>query len=197
MPDAILIQAASWEYAPLLDITAKRHADYAQKHGMSFECLRGRWLDGSAGVLGWDKLVLIQQALRAGFEHVFWIDADAAIVGDEDLRGALTHGTLGMVQHPGPPIHFNCGVMMMRNTQRLGTFLEAVLSYCPGIAPWWEQNVLNDLITSEKWFAFERLDDRWNSTFGVNESDHPVVVGWHGAGDVFERAALMRCVLGE
>jgi len=195
MPDAILIQQASWEQALLLDITAKRHADYALRHQMTFECLRGRLLDGVA-YPGWDKLMVIRQALQAGFEHVFWIDADAAVVGDEDLRDALTSGTLGMVQHPGPPVHFNCGVMMMKNTPGLELFLEKALSFCPGVPPWWEQQVMIDLIASEKWFDFERLDDRWNSTFTVNESPCPVVMGWHGAGDVFKKAALMRCALG-
>ena len=64
MLDAILIQQASWEYAPLLDITARRHAEYARKHRMTFEAVRGRLLDGPYPA--WDKFVVIRQVRVLG-----------------------------------------------------------------------------------------------------------------------------------
>lgn len=201
MPDAILIQQASWEQSPLLDVTAKRHSEYARKHQMTFEAIRGRLLGGAYA--GWDKFVVILQALQAGFEHVFWVDADAAVVGEADLRDALMVGDLGMVQHPGPPAHFNCGVMLMHNTPEVAEFFTEADLLFPGKAPWWEQEILNSLIETELLLGtddhpglFERLDDRWNSTAGVNAVADPVIWACHGYGDVLEKAALMRCVLG-
>jgi len=190
--DALILQQASWAYAPLLDITANLHARYAQRHGMAFLALRGRVLDESTP-LGFDKLALMRRMIASRYRHIFWVDADAAIVGDRDLREALKWGEVGMARHPGPPEHFNCGVICIRNTDGARAFLDEAMARRPGGPPWFEQQILNDLAAAEPWTGiFERLDDRWNSTVNANEVDEPVIMGWHGAGDVWEKAAWMR-----
>jgi hypothetical protein len=212
-----LIQQASWEYAPLLDLTARLHADYARRHGMTFLAVRGRVLDEGEYV-AFDKLALMRQAMDERFIYVFWIDADAAIVGDEDLRGALGafHETplretplretplretplrmeIGMARHPGPPEHYNVGVILARNTDRARAFLDEALARRPGPLPWHEQQVINDL-AGEPRFAgcVRRLDDKWNSTVNANEVEDPVVMAWHGVGGVMERGMWMRALL--
>ena len=101
-----------------------------------------------------------------------------------------------MVRHPGPPVHFNCGVIFFRNRGRILGFIDEVMARLPGRRPWFEQQILNDLIAEERWVGiFERLDDRWNSTVNVNESPEPVVMGWHGVYGVCERALWMKAAL--
>jgi hypothetical protein len=196
MRDAILLQQASPEQAILLDLTGKRHLAYAERHGIAYWTVGKRMIDENGAIYaGWDKFVLIRQALGRGYEHVFWIDADAAVVGDVDLREARTDGCLGMVEHPGPPVHFNCGVMLMRNTAQLREFLRAVWERRPGEHPWYEQTIMNEMIT-DGWPGFEQLDLRWNSTFGIAEAQGPVIVGWHGGGSVGEKYGKMRAFLG-
>lgn len=195
MRDAILLQQASPEQAILLGLTAERHAAYVERYEMAFWTVKRRMIDNEAVYAGWDKLVLIRQALGRGYEHVFWIDADAAVVGDVNLREALTTGCLGMVEHPGPPVHFNCGIMLMRNTAELRAFVREVWERRPGEDPWYEQTIMNEMI-ADGWPGFERLDARWNSTFGIAEADEPVVAGWHGGGSVGEKYQKMKTYLG-
>jgi hypothetical protein len=202
MRDAILLQQASEEQAVLLALTAELHRAYVERHGMAFWTVVRRMVNDYSIYAGWDKFVLIQQALRRGYEHVFWIDADAAVVGDVDLREALTTGCLGMVEHPGPPVHFNCGIILMRNRRDgrssatpLQEFVREVWERRPGEHPWYEQTIMNEMI-ADGWPGFEQLDLRWNSTFGIAEADEPVIVGWHGGGSVGEKYGKMRAFLG-
>jgi hypothetical protein len=131
-----------------------------------------------------------------GARAVFWLDADALIVGDRHLAGPLLcgDGQMTMCRHPGPPEHWNCGVWFVRNTARVRDLLREVLAQGPGEYPWYQQQILNDLLNLPAWWGLVvQMDDCWNSTFRFTEVEEPQIVAWHGwPGGPRARAEQMR-----
>jgi hypothetical protein len=188
MTDGVLIQQASGEWTPMLELTVGRHGDYCARHGLTYWPVLGRVQFRRSA--HWDKLVLIRHALELGFPTVAWLDSDTLIVRDEaDWRGALdpSGGPLGCVWHPahaetGAPEHWNTGVMFIRNTPRVREFFARVWEQGPlGDHTWHEQARIMALLPEFPGLV-QRLDDRWNSLPLINESPDPVIKAWHGHG---------------
>lgn len=185
------------DYANMLRLTFPRHMDYALRHKMDFKCLMSDVLTKFDQMVGsWAKIVLIAEALAAGYEHVFWLDADAMIWNlGADLRDVfkeMGEASIGACQHPGPPIHLNVGVTFWRNTDAArrfaATWLEAESITRGG---WMEQGVFNEMSVDEKWRGVVcRVDDKWNATHyaGTDRAD-AIIRGYHGPGSF---TALMR-----
>ena len=173
-------QARSAAYGALLDLTEARHRAYAERHRMAYVRVDGPVADPSWPG-HWDQIRLLLNLLGEGAEAVFWLDADTLIVDeDADLRDGLGDGLVRMARHPGPPAHWNCGVLLARNALGVVLFLRATLERGPGEAPWYQQAVMNELLALPRWrHLVSRLDDRWNATFGVSEVARPAVVAWH------------------
>jgi ADP-heptose:LPS heptosyltransferase len=198
-PKAVVIQQASGIYTRMLDLTGDRHSTYAAKHDLTFWSVRGDVQFDRPPV--WNKVLLIQMALRAGFEFVVWLDADTLIVRPEvDVRAALPYGPpIGMCRNPLPlgnqPWHYNAGVIFVRNTTESRAFFDAVWNGGPVAHPWQEQARMNEL--SHKFTdTIQPVDGRWNSTKGVNPAPDPVILAWHGQGKkAIQRmkAALSAC----
>ncbi len=193
MKKAILLQQASGEHVALLDLIRSHHARYAERHRMEYRCVYGLQQAERAPV--WDKILLILNALREEppVEWLFWVDSDAIIMDfNRDLREALCdHGELGMVIHPNP-YHFNAGALYMRNTPRLIGYFEKVWAKWPINHGWEEQESMNRVLLDEWFDGFQPLPAAWNSTYGVNEADRPVVRAWHGLNPIEKRIRLMR-----
>lgn len=192
----ILLQQARAEYAPLLDLTESTHRAYAERHGMAYHRVNGaltQWYGT------WDQIPCILNALDEA-DEVYWLDADTLIISDDDLRDAWPSdmqrraGAVAMCRHPGPPPHWNCGVLLVRNAPEVRTFFRCVLYRSPGGPPWWQQQVMNDMLATPIWsWLLCPIDDRWNSTWGVNEVRDPVIVAWHnGQGPGVKLAAMKK-----
>ena len=187
MSSAVLIQQASGESRLLLELAATRHAAYCARHGLTYWRVIGDVQFTRAP--GWNKILLVQQALRLGFDIVVWLDAETLILrDDEDIRTALNGGgPFGLVQHPPPGLHdpaahWNCGVWILRNTPRLHEFFATVWNLGPlGHHPGHEQARILDLLPQFPDLV-QRLDDRWNATVGITEVPHPVIKVWPGTG---------------
>ena len=133
------------EYRDMMRLIYQRHAAYAGAHGFDYWHILGdyapefnRWRGG------WDKLQLIGDALAKGWEFIAWIDSDAAITGDVDLREALPEGKLiGACEHYAPwfeasqiPRHFNIGVTYWRNNPITRKFIAEWIASYPGDKRW-------------------------------------------------------------
>ena len=197
MSSAVLIQQASGPARPLLELSARRHANYCARHGITYWPLIGDVQFKHAP--HWNKIVLIRHALALGFETVAWLDADTLIVrDDEDLRRALNGGgPLALAEHPTPglngaPRHWNSGVMIMRNTPRTRAFFDAVWEAGPlERHRWHDQARILDLLPQFPGLV-QRLDDRWNATYLVTDTERPIIKAWHGT-----RQAALPCLYGE
>jgi ADP-heptose:LPS heptosyltransferase len=190
-PQAVLIQAASGRYRPMLELTGPLHRAYAQRHGISYWLVRGDVQTERAG--HWNKILLMQRAFQMGFELVIWLDADTVIVDPaQDFRRALNGGApVGMVRHATPwngqPWHYNSGVILARNTPQSRRFLQRVWDAGPIDHPWQEQVRINEVARRQP-RAVQTLAARWNCTQGSNPCRKPGVLAWHGFGP----AALLR-----
>lgn len=140
----------------------------------------------------WDKVVLVS-SLSFEYRFVFYLDADAVIYDmSADLRQAFvsTTGTVLAAQHPGPPVHLNTGVLFIKSGPGVADFFDKWLSLAPGSAPWFEQEIFNELAQTSP--LVQVMDACWNSTNGIAESPEPVIKAWHGNGSIQRRIEAMR-----
>jgi hypothetical protein len=191
----VLLQHARPEYQRLLDLSRARHKQYAEEHGFLYQAYQGAYWDGWSG--HWDGWLFCLQMLKLDVEWLCWVDADALIVGDADLREALAPGKwLGLARHPGPPEHWNVGVMVIRNCPRVIGLFEAVVAAGPGEWPWYQQQILNELLEEGEWDDLVgRIEDRWNCTYGVTDVEDAQIRAWHGQ-PLDEKVRRMQAALG-
>lgn len=199
---AVLLQSAWGTHAALLDISERCHSAYAERHGMTYWCIRGRIHDRSAST--WDRIPLICAILGMNmFEYVFWLDSDTLIIDhSQDLRDALSKDKwLGMVIHYIPdklPRHLNNGVIYIRNTPEASVYFKQVWDQWSVPYPWAEQSAMHRSLEEKPGCdGFEVVDDRWNCGMTVNPTENPVVMAWHGCGNVAYRSRAMREALSE
>lgn len=188
---AILLQQATPEYKPLLDLTERRHRLYAARHGMKYMRFDGvimpTWHPYWNPVFLW--LMLLMQNDVAGVWH---IDADALIVGDEDMRYAVEAGRVGLFWQTRPQAHWNIGVTFLRNSAQVRSFLRATIARGPGGPPWHCQQIMNDLLTEPEWDGLvQNVDDRWNSIRIYTEVADPQIVAWHGTVPEMKHDAML------
>ncbi len=174
----------------MLELCMSRHADYCARHRITYWPTFG---DVQAERSPhWNKILLIQHAFSLGFETIVWLDADTIIMRDDaDIRTVLNGGPpLALAQHPGPGLegsdsqtHWNSGVMILRNTPRMSEFFDEVWRAGPMANRhyWNDQARILDVLPRFPGIL-QRLDDRWNSTVGVNETPNAVIKAWHGWG---------------
>ena len=175
-----LLQTARGEYTQMLDISRQRHADYARRHGMEYVTFEGAVLPDWWG--GWDSVPLILDLVRRDDTGiVFYLDADTLIVGDGNPREALGTYLIGMTRHPGPPEHYNSGMMLVRACAQTAALIQRVLDAGPGKRPWWEQTIFNQLLTEREWMGrVATLPHEWNSTAVLGHPERCIVRAWHG-----------------
>lgn len=187
----VILQQARDEYKLMLDLTEPFHRVYAERHGVEYKRVDGTIVHGWNGT--WDAIALFVRMIDCGVDRIFWLDADTLIVGDEDLHSGLSGAPLTMARHPGPPGHWNCGVLFIDVSPRVSEFFEETLRRGPGGYPWWQQQIMNDLLALPEWDGMiGRLGDRWNSTVGHVEAPDPVVMAWHGTSGPVNKYRAMR-----
>ncbi|HVK58548.1 MAG TPA: glycosyltransferase family 9 protein [Candidatus Kapabacteria bacterium] len=183
---SLIIQQGSGFHSKMLDLTHQRHSAYAESHAFTFWSVRGDVQQDRHP--SWNKVVLIQMGLAAGFDFIVWLDADTVIVKTgEDLRNALpSNGSIGMCKHPLPlgeqPWHFNAGVIFLRRTEIARRFIDKVWDQGPPNHVWHEQLRMNELSQQNPGLV-QQVDDIWNSTENANSTADPVIRAWHGQGE--------------
>lgn len=185
-----LVQHGRKAYWQMLDLTNKRHAEYARRHGMSFISHRGPIVNQWTG--HWDMIPLLLYFIRRpNTGYVFWLDADTVICKDADMRDVLNGHKVGMSRHPGPPEHYNCGVLFLQACKEVETWLGRVLDLGPGIYPWYQQNLMNEHIGMVG--KVKTLPHEWNSTVVLRHPEDCIIRAWHGSyGGISRRLSLMR-----
>jgi hypothetical protein len=202
MNNALIIQQVNTDggiFKDMLRLTFLRHSAYANAHKMDYsvkigdiapEQLRGAW----------HKIYLLRDALLAGYEYAFWIDADAAITGvDVDLRTAFDGKDANILAcvHDAHGIskHLNVGVLFVRNTPETLDFMNDWINEYPGDLQWMEQGSFNKLAEQYPDLVAS-MDDKFNATVDVNMVIDPVITGWHGL-PVVTRYDMMKSALAE
>jgi len=189
-----LLQQARPSYWPHLDLVERAHRAYAGRHG--FEYIVERSVAHFQTWGGWDKIpLLINLTGRPDTGVVLWLDADTLAVGYADPREALGDALVGMTRHPGrtTPTSVNCGVLLMRACPQVHAWLEEILARQPGVYPWYEQDIMNELLEAPEWAGKRvNLPHIWNSTVCLGHPQECEIRAWHGGGSHPERLAAMR-----
>jgi hypothetical protein len=199
--NAILLQLGfdvSGPFADMLRLTYQRHAAYCRAYQIDFWQITGQ-LPHQLMPGAWSKIWLAQLCFKIGYEYIFWLDTDAAIVDFKtDLRDVfkeMGEASIGACEHNANkiPPHINVGVMYFRKTPQCVRFIDDWLKQFPGDKNWNEQGVFNHLRQEpQHQGVVAKIDDKWNATVNVNPHPNPVVKGWHGQGNGMIRLNLMR-----
>ena len=201
-----LFQSGAEVYWPHLDLAASLHSAYAKRHGMEYFCYRGPftvspWV--ASEILQptfdtvWKQWALMLKLVRdKNTGWVFWVDADAIIVGDEDPRSVMEDYLVGMAWYPknrGHIAHYHRGVMLLRACEQMGDLLEHVLEDGPGTHQYYDQGILNKYLAEPQWERkIKTLPLKWNSAVKLNGPEECVIRAWHGMGDIDKRFLMMQ-----
>ena len=193
MNNAVIIQHVypGLGFEKMMELTRTHNVSYCNFHKFDYQthCYANE-LDVNNG--GWVKIELIRAALKAGYEYIVWLDADAMIIDvSVDLRHAFEAGKIGAAWHRIPQLnHWNVGVMYVHNTPDTSAFISQWLaSYPPPKDGWMEQGVFNRMGKAGK--IVSTVSDKWNATIDVNLVPDAVVLGFHGQGDAEYRYGMM------
>jgi len=182
MTTACLIQCASGPDLELLRLSYPIHSDFCRRHGFQY---RASFLKSEPS--GRSPIWSYIPALRDELERlqdgalVVKLDADALIIGDEDLRGALPDGAdIGMVerQYMSNSV-LNSGVIFVRNSEKVREIWRAIWDGYQGE----EDNVaVNErLLDIRSGLAIAKLDGRYNFCGAASPPTYPIQIrAWHG-----------------
>lgn len=197
-PSVCLLTAHDAQFAEVAALTLPHMADLARRHGYEFRATRR---DECSRAGGWLKIEPIRDALSSGFDMVLWLDVDCLVVRkDVDIRDALRPGAdLHMAWHepdpdrfPDPP-HYNSGVMLIRSTDWARGFFERVWDVGQLQHHWHDQATILHVLGYDDVLKLgprrdggsdaeriARLDTAWNSIFGLEVADDPIIHHYAG-----------------
>ncbi len=202
--DAVIIQHCYGDtpvYNNLMKVCGPRCLEYCALHQMDYRML----VDGTYTNNGdWAKVDILRHVLNnEHYKYVIYLDPDT-IIADmlADLREACPPGKIGACRHVltratyGIDLdHLNVGALYIDNCEATRLFVERWGMGRPGTTqpPWWEQGVFNKINDG----TVVAIDDKYNTTGNVNPSPHPVVIGFHGQGNVHQRFLAMLQAIGK
>jgi hypothetical protein len=175
---ATLLTIASGSYEALLPLMLPTFAEYARLHG--YELVVETEVRDATRPVAWSKIPAIREAFQTS-DEVLWIDADALIVDfSRDLRAEVDPKTdLAWVVHRDNGYATpNAGVMLMRRSDAMLEFLDAVYEQVDLIDHrWWENGAMIRLLGFHHPFVptldsaapaltplvTQQLDPKWNS----------------------------------
>ena len=165
----------------------------------------------------WNKIPLIQQAIRSGYEYIWWIDHDCVIVDfSKNINEAFDEPgcEIMMCVHPGIPqynlpSHFNAGCFAVHGSERTEEFFNRVWQQRYHGPTWYEQDIMNEMFQDFEWMDIVGvMSDRYNSTPNANqvEDKDVIIAAFHGVGsynnvdarlDYMQQFAKLRNVEGQ
>ena len=200
-----LLQQAAEAFWPHLDLVASLHGAYAKRHAMEYISYRGPYPPGGGWTrkpqahfdMAWKQYSLMLDLVRdKNTGWVFWVDADALIVGDKDPRPVMGDHLVGMVWYPKNRLHighYHRGTFFLRACEQVAVLLERVMKNGPGVHPHYDQTLLGAYLAEPQWKGkFKSLPVEWNSAVKHNDPAKCVIRAWHGLGNIHKRFLGMR-----
>jgi hypothetical protein len=184
MRPILLTMGLDSEYETMVRDNEPRHRAYCERWDIEYKAYFATDVQPSASM----RIAPVLQALESGHSHVFWIDADAAIIKfDTDLRDSVTDKNwLGMrrcdVGWSGRNWHWQTGVFYIKNCEESIRFIRRVhdMTQCGGN----DQTSMLELIWDDPTYKHivNELDCSWNYMPHLDKVDRnpPIVVAFHG-----------------
>lgn len=172
----IVLQFGSGKYRDLLEVSREAHLDACRKYGYAYRCEYSH----STKDPFWHKLVMVNRAMREGYEFIAWIDSDCIWNGSRPLHEAMHEDGIGIVRFPKShwyPEHWCCGVYFVRATtdrNRVQSMLDLWSRTRSEQYPHCDQHAFNKLTDSGQLVPVS-VGTEWH-----NFSDSAIVRCWHG-----------------
>jgi hypothetical protein len=149
---------------------------YAQQNGYEYLVITRPYFTALGVECCWLKLTMMLEALRAGYETVLFVDADAYIKSAAHKVETLLEPDKYLYLAKGYSGRFNSGVMLVNNHFKIQHWLEGVIStrYCsvlPKHDVGWGENG-HIIQNTENCEFVSTLDRRWNNTYDIHLSDY-------------------------
>ncbi|SER49154.1 Nucleotide-diphospho-sugar transferase [Faunimonas pinastri] len=163
-----LLTACDEGFADISSISVPTMERYAETYGMDFDWVQKTPKDRSPH---WQKIYSAQEKFEAGYEFVFWVDADAMFLRyDIDIRSQIDDrhdfyfAREEHIRREWGVERLNSGVWVMRNTPLTRKFLAEVALQPDMQGPNWHDQAAIMVV-----FGFlSMIDD------GLNRADRPV-----------------------
>ncbi len=143
----------------------------------------------------WYKLAAIRERL-ANFDYVLWVDADALIIGNADVREIIQPATLNLARDANG---INCGVVAWRNCRQSFDVLDRLERLYAKFSehPWAEQGALMSFESEVD--IYEQPHELWNAYPTEIEGGGPIdpqalICHWPGM-PANERVPWMKLML--
>ncbi|MDF2437018.1 MAG: hypothetical protein K0Q95_1394 [Bacteroidota bacterium] len=119
----------NWFYLIFKDCI-RSHEEYCKRNGYEYRLIKNSYKDLSGDESAWLKIVLLINALEAGYENVFFIDADCLIREHAPPLDELIHEGKDIYLASGFSGRINSGVIIVKNTKPALEFFYKVLNDC-------------------------------------------------------------------
>lgn len=163
-------------YQKLYQTHLASHQRYAERVGATYISVTKPYLSLLGVECCWLKLCLMLHALKSGYEHVLFLDADAHVNEHcPDIRETLTTDAC-LYMANGYSKRFNSGVMLTQNCHEIQRFLAQAIATRQQPIPledsvgWGENGHLIHLAKQVDFIA--TLDHKWNNTYDNQYQDY-------------------------
>jgi hypothetical protein len=159
-------------YDKIYDRCIASHQRYAQRQGYDYVLVnQPRWATVIESV--WLKVPLLLAALKAGYDWVFFVDADCEVRAITPRVETLAVPGKSLYFGQGFSGNINSGVIIAQNTPEARAFFQEVFNATQREVPemdWGENGHIIHFCKGNK--NVQILDKRWNNNVDVNLDDY-------------------------
>lgn len=168
---SVALNGYQWRYRALL----RTHQSYAQKHGFDYQAVTKPGHSALGLEVAWLKVRLISAALKAGYQHIVFLDADTRVADHAPDITQQADSQAEIFAAKGFSGRFNSGVLVVKNSEKTQSFFERLLTIATSAIPeeddvgWGENGHFIFLAKQSKLVA--ELDPRWNNNHNRDLDD--------------------------
>lgn len=175
-PNTLVFSIALNGYQYLYRNHLKSHREYALRHGYMYEAVTRPVVTHLGVECCWLKLTLLLRALRNGYQHVMFVDADAFIHtrAPQITDTMFEHASVLMAKSYSG--RYNSGVIMIKNHGDSLAWLKSIInkqstSIDQKNSVGWGENG-HIIEQSKKSPCVGEVDIKWNNTYQKNLTDY-------------------------
>ncbi|WP_372780002.1 hypothetical protein [Litorivivens sp.] len=168
----VALNGYHWRYGELI----RSQRRYAQRHGYQYVCVNRPRINALGLETAWLKLSLALNALEAGYDRVFYVDADARIRENTPSLDTLIKPGKYIYAAQGFSGRINSGVLLFTSAGPAKLMLSQILDNIDCTLPeaddvgWGENGHIIHFLT--RWDGFQELPPLWNNNHSAELADY-------------------------